>query len=417
MILHRVEKKVDSDWVRLCGYVTADHLDGEQEIYFQFKKEHADHVVDHADPFIPILWIECLEFQDTLKTELPVSKKLYEGIQEIELAFADWYSGLHYAKVDIPNRVQRPRSNEENAGSTFSAGVDSWYTFLRNRERRLDYKNPINHLLMMAGYEQPLSNDRHGKLRQPSIEKIADYFGVTAFVGESNFRDVLKADVEYQIGASLASAALTVSNQINTWYFPSTYMWNLKTFFSSHPYTDEKWANESVKIYHDGVETGRASKLKYALEKEPEIVLKYMYSCMRNLPSEKCCGKCYKCTRNLIVITLMGLQDLAVNYETKFPKKWQRKYMTRRLTCGPRHLNAELDFALENYNLSLELGKPDAEIHQFLEEFVAICHRLKYQKTLEHDPNPVPFPKSQLHFIKYQIGKVIKPYKRKRESF
>lgn len=373
MKLNRIEKSVQGEIVRLSAWVDSPRVGTNTEIWFEFSREWEHLIVNHADPFLPLLQIPCCVYGEELEFTPALSEKLYSHHQIPMSIQTTWFPELHSIKVNAPNLIRREPSNPLQAGSFFSAGVDSFYTLIKNHHQNQfsPYAPKITHLIMMQGYENPLKIDQAGGFKKELLDRTAKDFGVKAIHGRTNFRDVFE-DVKwgpYYHGAGLAAAALMLSQGLGSVFVPASCHWNNLFPWGSHPLLDPAWENESLSLIHDGCEASRMEKTRFCAQTD-ERFLRSLYVCVGKGKNNVNCGGCNKCIRTETTLEILGLLNQTTTFEKTFYEGFERKFTQKTLKKSHHLIQAELDFALENWALSEEFNHPSPRMKAFLQLFI-----------------------------------------------
>jgi len=375
MKLKRVEKTIADGKVRLTAWIDSKKKGDDLEVWFEFDEKWASFVVEHADPFLPILIVPCEVWGEDLEIIPPVSNQLYHQLDTAQSIQTSWFPPLQRVKVTANELVDRKREKEGVTAGFFSAGADSFYTFLKNQKETDPFRPRMTHLVMMHGYENPLDIDTAGKAKRAILKNVAEDFGLEYIAGAANFRSFF--DVEWGLhyhGAGLGAAALALSGGVNTMYIASSFNWKDLFPWGTHPLLDPCWENGTIRLIHDGCEARRVDKIVYSLEADPRY-LQYVHVCLSKRDDTMNCGGCYKCIRTLTVISIMGKLDEAVNFKRKFYPGYIKNFTSKRLKKHYNLLKGERHCAAENYELSVKMGHPDPQAKEFLEYFLKKADR------------------------------------------
>ncbi|MGF1572838.1 MAG: hypothetical protein ACFCU1_07185 [Sumerlaeia bacterium] len=378
MILKRVEKTCQQNTVRVSAWVDSPKIGNDREIWFEFSAEFEPLVSNHADAFLPLLQIPSCVYGEELEFIPPLSEQLYHHHKIPMSIQTTWFPELHSIQVNAHNLVRRSRPQEQEnttplVGTFFSAGVDSFYTLIKNhqQENHSPYNPKITHLIMMQGYENPLKIDEAGAFKQELLARTAKDFGLAGIHGKSNFRDVFE-DVKwgpYYHGAGLAAAALLLSQGLSSVYVPASCHWNNLFPWGSHPLLDPAWESEILSLIHDGCEASRMEKTRFCAEQDIRF-LSSLYVCVGKGKNNVNCGGCNKCIRTETTLEILGLLNNAKTFEKTFYPGFEKKFTRKTLRKHQHLIQAELDFALENWALSEELNHPNANMKAFLVYFI-----------------------------------------------
>src|SRR6516164_10423887 len=105
---------------------------GWDEIHFRVAAEYGDYVCGDASPFATAMLLPAMKQGEELAIEGSISKQLYAGMQVVMDEVLKWDLGLKRVAV----RAEELMSDEygpTKTASFFSAGVDSFYTYLKHK--------------------------------------------------------------------------------------------------------------------------------------------------------------------------------------------------------------------------------------------------------------------------------------------
>jgi hypothetical protein len=301
------------------GLVLSCRLDGagvDAPYWIRFPAELGPHVVADGDPFLPVALLLAMRQRRRLVLETGVSPALLEATPRIMELYRGWSAGSHTPlhPVDITAKPSaRPRAGTAS-GAFFSCGVDSFYTLLRNVARYpVTDSRAIHHLLVVQGFDIALDRTELYAVTRRNAAAVAAVFGRSLLPVQTNVRTFLDG-LDWAAlahGAALASVGHVFGKLLHTVYIPATdalprlYVPAL----GSHPALDPLWSTEAVELVHEGAETRRVDKIR-ALAASP-LALRYLRVCWENQGAPYNCGRCGKCTRTMVHLTLAGALERA----------------------------------------------------------------------------------------------------------
>jgi hypothetical protein len=255
-----------------------------------------------ADPFFAAALLPAMTTGGSLEVDpgLALSPTLLRNAQELQEIFHCW--NPRQLKL-VPMKATARPAQQLNSGSLafFSGGVDSTYTFLKRADE-------ITHVVFIHGFD--FSHDERADfevaLKRNSL--FAEKFGKTLIPIETNLYQYL---YRYHLsrnlsqGAHLGAVAMLLGFPVV--FIPSSDSYNDLSPLGSHPLTDPLWSNECVRIIHDGCEARRVEKLKRICQSEE--ALSNLQVCFGSVKAN--CGKCSKCVRTMIPLSLLGVSTEA----------------------------------------------------------------------------------------------------------
>ncbi len=350
MRLEHIQKTLSEDSVRLAGFFCRAGSAEARELYYEYPRVFETFVSERADAFAPPLLLAAMASGETLELQVPVSRKLLEGLELIQEVFEQWYPEFfRHVQVTAQQIVEDKVPPKERAASFFSLGVDSFYTLLKPRPKA------ITHLVYVLGMEQPLSLYQHEQ-EIPVIERIrdvAEQSNAQLIVGKTNMRVVFPLPYSSFHGAGLAGVAHSLSRGFDTVYIPATHSYRDIFPWGSNPLTDNFWSSENLDVFHDGAEAGRAQKISRLLS-HSELALSNLRVCTKNEGGLQNCGNCDKCVRTMTTLDLLGLLEQAVTFPPTLPRRLIRR--------ARRYGDNDLSFLRENLELAKELHSRRSDV-------------------------------------------------------
>lgn len=357
MKISNVQLRTDNDSVSLTADCSLRQF-GADTIYFKFDKKYKDFIATDASPFAAALLIPAMKLGSDLVIDGEISEQLYNGLHEIMAVVLQWNLGLKKISI-IVNNVKKDSYDPKEAASFFSGGVDSFYTYLKNKNST-DQK--IKYFILANGYDISLSNTKLWDVALGTVQDIAQSEGIELITVESNLRDLIEPILtwNYTHGGCLAALGLALRKELNAVYIASTY--SAEQLFSNgtHPQLDHCWSTETLKFIHDGTEMSRVGKTKY-IAHEP-IVLENLRVCYLNKRNKFNCGQCEKCIRTMVGLYIAGTLDQSKTFPHTIDNEVVRKII-------PEAEDTAI-FQIENLN---ELRKMhlDEKLQAALEESIS----------------------------------------------
>jgi hypothetical protein len=274
---------------------------GADTVYFKFDKKYKDFIFEDASPFAACLLVPSMKLGEDLIIEGSISKKLYQNLYKIQKVFLDWDLGFKPINIKVSQFIP-DKGSPKAIGSYFSGGVDSFYTYLYQKQT----KDKVNFLILINGYDIELKNTELWKATSKTVDDIAQSEGIEVIKVESNIHDLIEPICiwDYTCGGCLAAVALSLRKGLKMAYLPGAYTKDQLFPAGEHPDVDQKYQTETFKLIHHGEETSRLNKTKY-ISKNP-LVLKYLRVCYKNIKGKFNCGECDKCLRTMIGLQIAG---------------------------------------------------------------------------------------------------------------
>jgi len=246
----------------------------------------------------------------------PVMLQAVDSVQEIYGTWFKHFSKVKFENYRLLNNDSAQSSPPQKTACFFSAGVDAFYTLLKNIHQ-------INTIIFLQGFDFGLCRegvDPETEMRREVMDimgRIADDLNIELIEIEIDFESMraLKIDWANTYGLKHVCVAHLLQDHFNVFLASSSQTFKCITPDGYHPLVDPAWASERVCILSKGYDASRIKKIKY-LSQFP-IVKKTLRVCSRTTRNGLYnCGKCEKCIRTKLEIKTVGILE---EYETIDP--------------------------------------------------------------------------------------------------
>lgn len=280
---------------------------GSFDLYFEVKNSA---VTSSVTPFVAMCLPLAMSRGWKLKTRFPVSTKLHKQLSTIQDIYRYFLPGTQRIEVEMPTAQERHKPGR-TAGSFFSGGVDSFYTYLKHRDR-------ITRLLFAWGFDIRLDQESFARIVLEQIRQMADELGAGLIEIKSNIREFSDQFVHwrYYHGAVLGGTASLLSPTLDTTYIASSQHYGDLFCWGSHPILDPLWSTEAVQIYNDGCEAKRLEKIAKVVENQ--VARRRLRVCFNNKYDRYNCNRCEKCYRTKIALYALGVLDQCETFKPDF---------------------------------------------------------------------------------------------------
>ena len=266
-------------------------------------------VSDSADTFLAAMLWPAMKVGGPLRINGRVSASLLRAIPTIQDILTSWCPELQ--RISIESEMSQATEIRKGRGvaSFFSGGVDSFYTYFKNRDE-------ITHVIFVHGFDFSLQDEVLRNTVVTAMRKAAAELGKPLVEVETNFRACTDfyADWGYYFGSALASVGLLLAPQFKKIYIPSSHSYSHLHPWGSHPLLDPLWSTDEIEIVHDGCESGRAKKVAYIAQSD--IALRCLRVCWENREGAYNCGRCEKCLRTMISLRAAHALDRCPTFQS-----------------------------------------------------------------------------------------------------
>lgn len=325
MVINDLFKEESADGVVLKSVVQRHRKDRPSiEFYYQFSGVHADEVDSSADPFAAACLIKSMRANEPLEIGPSISTRLHVMLPRIRDIYHSWWPDL-FKRIDIHTtpRLEPAPTPRNTMGTTFSGGVDSFYSLLKHHRDGSAIGRPLTHIVFMRGVETPIERAKGVEGSEEWVRAVAENLGVRPVFGATNVRTHIMTNWEkYDHGSALASIALCLSPILGFMCIPSAFSYRHLVPHGSSPLTDEMFSTDRMYIFHDGSEVTRAEKVESIVNWNKDLALRYLRVCLGNFGGAYNCGRCRKCVRTAIPLHVLGVAQGSDIFQYKGTDHW-----------------------------------------------------------------------------------------------
>jgi hypothetical protein len=216
-----------------------------------------------------------------------------------------WNIGLKPIKIKADALVADPLQ-PRRAASFFSGGVDSFYTYLKNKTDPVQ-SSRIDSFILVKGFDIEPRNVPLWDSALRNISAIAAADKIELVVVQTNIQGLIDPILswDYIHGGCLAAVGLFLRGAFRQIYIPSTFSVEEQVPWGSCLALDGHWSTENTTFVHDGVEATRIDKVIWQIAESP-LALEHLRVCYENVKGSYNCGHCDKCLRTMISLYVAG---------------------------------------------------------------------------------------------------------------
>ncbi len=291
------------------------------EIWYRFPLCQKNFISDRSDAFLVGLFFLGMKINEDITVKGIISPKLLYNLNQVQ----------RYFKNSFPNEFSIIKINCENLKedlgekgaivSSFSGGVDSFYTLLANT-KNVPKRDKITHSVFIGGFDLKTDDEYLPQVKK-HYEKLLASINVKLLTVDTNLKMYLDEQVSQvrAFGAILTSIFLTLSKNISRVYIASAYQYRDLLPFKgaaavadgSNPISDHMFSTETTTFVHHDCSISRIDKTK-EISKWP-ITYDSLRVCWRPA-GLKNCSECSKCLRTMLTLQL-------INELEKYDKSFQ----------------------------------------------------------------------------------------------
>ncbi len=265
--------------------------------------------VELADCFVAAALPWCMRMGLDIESEMPVSRSILHSLKTRLIPGMTRHSEAYHAIDILAEPSDRVYANAGHVGLCWSAGCDSFYTYMTHLDAQDAYK-PTHLLNINAGvYEEP---DIGEKFRQTSEKCIgvAAAFGLKALNMDTNLHRVFPLLYLSVCAERLAACLLAIQKELSTGLVSSSYdLGRLKYEDDNAGFYEliiqDALSNQNISLFAPGAEVTRLEKIRRLSDFEP--AQKMLHVCVRDEINN--CSACGKCIRVMTALDALGTLD------------------------------------------------------------------------------------------------------------
>ena len=297
---------LDRDFARVQIAVRADRRELALEYWIDLPADFVPPTVPGNAIALLLLPLACY-FDDDIVLDEPVDALLLENLKGVQHVWRSWYPQLSCVRIQAPVAAEVSDGRPRGTLSSFSGGIDSFFSLLRQRDR-------VTHLLSVAGFNTPIG-DLDNMRRD--LGPIAQTLGKRHVPLRTNIRYGDNPPTPYSItdlmcnmahGCLLAAFAHLMQDRFDTYVIPATHHYAQLHAYGSHPLTDPLFSSAALRVVHDGAAFDRIERTEFVAGSDEALSVLHVCSKDFNLGN---CSTCQKCLRTMATLDLVGARARA----------------------------------------------------------------------------------------------------------
>lgn len=278
-----------------------------ERMFIQVPTKYKDFLFNDASPFLAATLLPCMKQKENITVKGTVAKSQMQMLQKIMQTVIDWNVGFTRIEIKVDG-VTNEKTHPKYCGCFFTAGVDSFYTFLKN-------KKSITHLLLIHGCDIPLKDKTFFTEVHKRISIIAKNEKISLIEIKTNMRDIIepRLEWEWELGSALSAIALSLRSGLKQAFIPSGMHFDEVCPYGTHPDFDPLWSTENQTIIHDGCEATRLDKV-FAIS-QSTTALQNLRVCCHIIKGKYNCNVCFKCLQTKIELICAGALQKAETFD------------------------------------------------------------------------------------------------------
>ena len=320
IIISNIRKEQSGNCWRLCSDINVD--EEVNTIYYEVGPEYAEFLCDdRADAFLVGILPFAMAFKhNIIVKDFPVSEKLWWSLNHQYIPTLAQFSNF-YNSIDIKAFLTNKTYNSNGVGTGFSAGVDSFFTVLKNLNQQTNDFN-ITHLTFFnVGANGSFGGEKAEKrfqYRKQLFEKFVHEMGLKFVTVNSNISEFIMMSYNYTHSFRSMSAVLALEKLFSKYYYSSDFALDN---FSIDPEDSanfdllnvQAFSTENTTFYSTGLAESRIDKMKYISDYPKTYDM--LNVCNAHDVNCRSCEKCIRTMGGLYAINKLQLYNKVFDVE------------------------------------------------------------------------------------------------------
>mgnify|MGYP003292627497 CR=1 FL=1 len=320
----------ENGYARLCSKIEVDS--DVWDIWYEVEACNKQYLCyEKADAFLIGLLPFAMAFNHNIKViDCPISEKIYWNLINTFIPALSKYSN-YYKFIEIDTDISNQKFDSFAVATGFSGGVDSFYTYLKNKQKNTKDFN-ITHLTFFnvgaCGSYGGAEAEKRFYERIKSFESFVASQKLDFVKINSNISEHVMMSYNFTHSFRSMSAVLALQKLFKTYYYSADYTLNE---FSFDPYDSsfydllnvQCFSTENTTIYTTGAVETRLEKVEYISE-YPETY-NVLNVCNTNDHNCRTCEKCIRTMADLYSINALG------KYSAVFDVEYFKKHLVHNI--------------------------------------------------------------------------------------
>ena len=255
-----------------------------KEIIIRNEYSGIDHLYDGIEGFVSLFVPHMMLTNDKIVVKDKICKRFFDNLLNLKKYYESLNIGQIYFNIDCEFSKTKHLSPNRNKLSTFTGGVDSFYTLLTNLDQ-------IDTLLYCINYDVKESQQKLLKAQLNTVKEVAQTLGKKVIICNTNQRNVLEwgnigylNDIKKKYnndlwgyflhGPCLFSNAYNLLLEYDTICVPSSHPKSSNYLWGSSFHVDHLYSSSLMNIIHNG-DCKRVEKIKTIIELNKDIIFNY----------------------------------------------------------------------------------------------------------------------------------------------
>ncbi|MFZ7942508.1 hypothetical protein [Neobacillus sp. 19] len=346
-------------------------------LWYEVESKYGQYLTyERLDGFLVGLLLYALKNEHDIQILGPVSESLFFQLKKYVIPLISQVYGYKPINIICDNLVSGNLESLNAVGTGLSCGIDSFSTVYENMVNEDIEKFKITHFtLFNVGSHRDFGGKEAENLffeRAIMARKCADELGKEFISVNSNISEILQLEFQPTHSFRSISAVLVLQKLFGVYYYSSSY--HAKHFKLSNKdsaYYDifnmSMLSTENSKFYSTCPTATRVEKTRMVAKYVPSH--KYLNVCVHDGFN---CGKCFKCTRTLLTLEIIGeLDKFSHLFNIEAYESVRKKYIAKIIAYRDKDIfNQEISNEILKTNFRIPIYSKFAAFYLKIRDFI-----------------------------------------------
>jgi hypothetical protein len=309
-------------------------------IWYRLPTQYGNLFTTQNDTFLVSGLLAGMYFGENIEVKGVVSPRLAYQLEEYQFLLSFRFPEfLHQIEIKY-NQLDPLDISPKGVGSTFSGGVDSFFTLWKNLPQNQpipDYR--ITHGVFIKGFDILPAENQHFEFLYEKYRRAAAHLRIELIPLETNVVSIthLRLPLADFYGPIILSAGIALAGGFKRFFIPSSWDYNKlqKKAVASDPLMDHLLSTDTLDIINHGSTHRRVEKVQEIADWEIAQNLLWVCETHKFEKDTWNCSRCEKCVRTMLPLYALGKLDKFSTFEKPFRNNqdglwWARKFTLRR---------------------------------------------------------------------------------------
>lgn len=308
MIVNNLRVESDKENISIIADIKIER--GKSSIYpdilwFRYPQKYAEYLTKSMNPFAASVFLLAGFLNEDLFIKGSLSPRLLWGMNEYLLTLHTWFPDVfNIVNISAENLIENNKNVPCKTATSFSGGVDSFYTLLRYLPGQCEVM-PISYALFIHGFDIPLEDNRSYEIAKEKYTRMMNDLNVELIAVATNAKEFTRGmNWNNVFGTTIAGVVHSLEGLYQFYFLPSAQDYYTLAKEGTDPRLVPVLATEATAIILDAGNISRTEKTEFIANKS--VTYEHLRVCWENVDGLNNCGHCEKCLRTMVELELSG---------------------------------------------------------------------------------------------------------------